>query len=80
MTYRQIFTQGSNANSQDSYNLADSKSYAFEDFPHFVNILATYDLPIGKGKKFFNSVERARWMRSSAAGPSPAPGSTAAAP
>lgn len=59
MTYRQIFSQGSNANSQDSYNLADSKSYAFEDFPHFVNILATYDLPIGKGKKFFNSANRA---------------------
>jgi hypothetical protein len=58
MTYRQIFSQGSNANAQDAYNLSDSKSYAFEDFPHFVNILATYDLPIGKGRKFFNSANR----------------------
>ena len=58
MTYRQIFSQGSNANAQDAYNIADSKSYAFEDFPHFVNILATYDLPFGKGKKFLNSVSR----------------------
>jgi hypothetical protein len=58
MTYRQIFSQGSNANAQDAFNIPDSKSYAFEDFPHFVNILATYDLPIGKGKKFLNAVSR----------------------
>ena len=55
MTYRQIFSQGANANAQDAYNIPDSKSYAFEDFPHFVNILATYNLPIGKGKKFLGS-------------------------
>ncbi len=55
MTYRQIFTQGSNANTQDSYNIADSKSLAFEDFPHFLNILATYDLPFGRGRRFMNS-------------------------
>jgi hypothetical protein len=58
MTYRQIFGQGSNANAQDAFNLSDSKSYAFEDFPHFVNILAVYDLPFGKGRKFFNSANR----------------------
>src|SRR5438309_2998528 len=56
MTNRPINSQASTSNSQDAYNIADSKSYAFEDFPHFVNILATYNLPIGKGKKFLNSV------------------------
>jgi hypothetical protein len=51
-TFRQVFNQGSIF--QDNYNPAESKSHLNFDIPHVFNILATYDLPFGKGKKFMN--------------------------
>jgi hypothetical protein len=59
LTYRQIFTQGTNVQTQDAYNLKDAKSHSFMDIPNFVNILASYQLPFGKGMKFFSSAGRA---------------------
>jgi hypothetical protein len=54
--FRQVFSQlGAQGSPQDYYNLPDSKSYMPFDIPHVLNILATYDLPFGKGKKFLNS-------------------------
>ncbi len=59
LTYRQIFSQGSNVQTQDAYNLKDAKSFLYMDVPHYVNILVSYRLPIGKGQKFFSSAGRA---------------------
>ncbi len=59
MTLRQIFSQGSNVQTQDAYNLKDAKTYLNMDIPNFVNIIASYQLPFGKGKKFFSSAGRA---------------------
>jgi hypothetical protein len=58
--YRQIFSQNfatSNHNiaAQDNYNYADDKSFLPFDLPHVFNILTSYTLPFGKGKKFVNS-------------------------
>jgi hypothetical protein len=55
--YRQVFNQiGSpGATPQDYYNLDDSKSFTNFDIPHVLNILASFDLPFGKGRKFLNS-------------------------
>ena len=55
--YRQVFGQAGSpgATPQDYYNLSDSKSFMNFDIPHVFNILSTYDLPFGKGKKFLNS-------------------------
>ncbi|HWB96180.1 MAG TPA: hypothetical protein VG672_05745, partial [Bryobacteraceae bacterium] len=58
MTYRQIFSQGSNVQTQDSYNLSDAKTYSYMDIPHVVNVLLAYNLPFGKGKRYFNSAGR----------------------
>ncbi len=55
MTYRQIFSQGSNVQTQDSYNIPDAKTYSYMDFPHVVNLLLAYNMPFGKGKRYFNS-------------------------
>ncbi len=54
--YRQVFGQvGSpGATPQDYYNLDDSKSFTNFDIPHVFNVLSTFDLPFGKGKKFLN--------------------------
>jgi hypothetical protein len=52
LSYRQIFFQGIQQGAQDSYNLPDAKSYMVEDYPHFVNIVTSYRLPFGRGKKF----------------------------
>jgi hypothetical protein len=52
--FRQVFGQGGTAAPQDYYNLTESKSYMPFDIPHVFNILAAYDLPFGKGKKFLN--------------------------
>ncbi len=50
--YRQIFGQQGQAGAQDSYNLDDMKSFLHFDQPHVFNVLWTYDLPFGKGKRF----------------------------
>lgn len=53
--FRQVFSQLFGASApQDYNNVADSKSYLPFDIPHVLNILATYDLPFGRGKKFMN--------------------------
>lgn len=57
--YRQIFTQSTNVQVQDAYNLNDGKSYLPMDLPHVCNLLNSYELPFGRGKKFFGSANRA---------------------
>jgi hypothetical protein len=59
LTYRQIFSQGSNVQTQDAYNLKDAKTHMYMDIPNFVNILVSYQLPFGKGKRFYSSAGRA---------------------
>ncbi len=50
--WRQIFSQQFNIGAQDAYNLSDMKSFNPFDQPHVFNLLWTYDLPFGRGKKF----------------------------
>ncbi len=59
MTYRQIFSQGAQIQTQDSYNINDAKILSPFDIPRFLNILWSYELPMGRGKKFFGSTGRA---------------------
>ena len=56
--FRQIFTQ-TQVTPQNNYDLSDTKSLLPFDQPHMVNILNSFDLPFGRGKKFFNSSNRA---------------------
>jgi len=58
--YRQIFSQnfatsGHNVASQDNYNLEADKSFMPFDLPHVFNLLNSYTLPLGKGRKFLNT-------------------------
>jgi hypothetical protein len=62
MTYRQIFSQGSNVQAQDAYNINTAKSFSFMDFPNFVNILTSYNMPFGKGKRYLSSSNQAMNM------------------
>jgi hypothetical protein len=55
--FRQIFTQFG-ALAQNNYDLSDAKSLLAFDQPHMVNILNSFDLPFGRGKKFFGSSNR----------------------
>ena len=55
MHYRQIFSQSTNVQVQDAYNIAEGKSYLPMDLPHVFNMLNSYSLPFGKGRKYFNS-------------------------
>jgi hypothetical protein len=57
--YRQIFSQGSQVTPQDAYNVNDAKSYLPFDQTHVLNILTTYDLPFGRGKRFLGQANRA---------------------
>jgi len=57
--YRQVFTQAQ-VWAQDNYNIRDMKSYLHFDQPHVFNILNSYDLPIGRGKRFLNVQNR--WL------------------
>jgi len=57
MHYRQIFGQGGYA--QDYYNLADAKSFLPFHQAHVSSFLTSYDLPFGKGKRFFGDSGRA---------------------
>jgi len=56
--YRQIFSQ-TQTQAQNNYDLSDAKSLLAFDQPHMVNILNSFDLPIGRGRKFFGSANRA---------------------
>ncbi|MBI3207546.1 MAG: TonB-dependent receptor [Candidatus Solibacter usitatus] len=55
-SYRQVFNQAGSpgATPQDYNNLADSKSFTNFDVPHVLNILSTFDLPFGKGRRWLN--------------------------
>ena len=55
LSYRQIFTQGVQQGTQNSYDLPDAKSYMIEDVPHVVNIVLSYRLPVGRGQRFLSS-------------------------
>ncbi len=57
LTYRQIFSQ-TQVYPQDMYNIPQAKSYLPEDLPNVFNFVNTYDLPFGKGQKFFASSNR----------------------
>ena len=57
LTYRQIFSQNQ-VYAQDMYNLNNSKSYLPFDLPNVFNVLETYDLPFGTGKRFFSGSRR----------------------
>src|SRR5215471_11642658 len=57
LTYRQIFSQ-TQVYPQDMYNLDQAKSYLPFDLPNVFNVLSTYDLPFGKGKRFFSGSSR----------------------
>jgi len=57
--FRQVFSQlGGQGSPQDYNNLPDSKSFMPFDVPHVFNVLATYDLPMGKGQKYFSSTPK----------------------
>jgi hypothetical protein len=57
--YRQVFSQiGDPGTPQDYNDPRESKSYNNMDIPHVFNILSTFDLPFGKGKKFLKSDNR----------------------
>ena len=57
--YRQVFDQiGDPGTPQDYNDPRESKSYNNMDIPHVFNILSTFDLPFGKGKKFLKSDNR----------------------
>jgi len=58
MSYRQIFSQGSQVQAQDAYNYKDAKSFMYMDIPHFVNVITSYQLPFGKGRRYFSSASR----------------------
>jgi hypothetical protein len=57
LTYRQIFSQ-SQVYPQDMYNLDQAKSYLPFDQPNVVNVLNSYALPFGKGKRFLSGAGR----------------------
>ena len=59
MSYRQIFDQGATQGTQDAYNVNDSKSYMHMDIPHYLNVVLSYRLPFGKGKKFMGNTKPA---------------------
>jgi outer membrane receptor protein involved in Fe transport len=63
--YRQIFYQRQPW-AQDAYNVDEMKSYSPYDQPHVLNILNSYDLPIGKGHKWLNTSNR--WLDAAVGG------------
>jgi hypothetical protein len=58
MHYRQIFSQGAQVQAQDSYNIEAAKSYSPLDLPRVLNVINSYTLPFGRGKKFLGSANR----------------------
>jgi hypothetical protein len=53
--YRQIFSQHFNVGAQDAYNPGDMKAISPFDQPHVINILNSFQLPFGKGRRFGNT-------------------------
>lgn len=56
--YRQIFSQ-TQTTPQNNYDLSDTKTLLPFDQPHMVNILNSFDLPFGRGRRFLGSSNRA---------------------
>lgn len=56
--YRQIFSQ-TQTTPQNNYDLSDTKTLLPFDQPHSLNVLSSFDLPVGRGKKFLGSSNRA---------------------
>jgi hypothetical protein len=48
----------SNGPAQNTYNLAAEKSVASTDTPQNLRISTVYDLPVGRGRRFFSSMPR----------------------
>jgi hypothetical protein len=57
LTYRQIFSQ-TQVYPQDAYNLGQAKSYLPFDQPNVFNMLNSYALPLGRGKRFLSNANR----------------------
>jgi hypothetical protein len=51
--FRQIFTQ-SQTFPQNAYDLSNEKYLSPSDQPHVLNVLNSFDLPLGKGKRWLN--------------------------
>lgn len=47
---------------QDSYNYRDEKSLMAFDVPHTINLMATVDMPFGKGKKWLSTTRYTDWI------------------
>jgi len=58
MHYRQIFSQSTQVQTQDAYNINDAKTLSPLDLTHVFNLLTSYELPVGRGKKYLSSVGR----------------------
>lgn len=57
--FRQVFNQqGGQGSPQDYNNLPDGKSFMPFDIPHVLNILSTFDMPFGKGRKYLSSTHK----------------------
>lgn len=52
-TFRQIFSQ-TNVYPQDAYNQNENKSFSYMDQPHVFNLLYSWNLPFGRGKKWLS--------------------------
>ncbi|MBL8221625.1 MAG: hypothetical protein JNL62_20490, partial [Bryobacterales bacterium] len=58
--FRQVFSQLGGASApQDYNNVAEAKSFMQFDIPHVLNILSSFDLPIGKGHKYWSNPNKA---------------------
>ena len=55
--WRQIFTQ-SQTYPQNAYDLSSEKTINGFDIPHKFNFLGFFDLPFGKGKRYFSGASR----------------------
>lgn len=55
LSFRQIFTQTTQQGAQNAYNLKDAKSLMLMDVPYYLNIVMSYRLPFGEGKRFLGS-------------------------
>jgi hypothetical protein len=55
--YRNTFGQSGSpgATPQDYYNVSESKSFMNFDVPHVFNLMLSYDLPFGKGRKYLGN-------------------------
>ncbi len=58
MHYRQIFSQSTQVQTQDAYNINDAKTLSPLDLTHVFNLLTSYELPVGRGKKYLGSAGR----------------------